>query len=309
MVTERPAAEPRRRRWLRRALVVCGLAWLGLQAVVLALLTPRPNAVGPPPADSGVAEVVLPNGRGQTVGAWWLAVPDARGTALLAHGIGGTRAAMLERMRLLGELGWSSLSIDLHAHGENSGRRLGLGQREAEDLRAALGWLRETPGPRIGVGVSLGGAAFAVADPPLELDGLLLESVHASLFAAVRKRIEVRLPEALQPLCPALAWLLCSQAPLWIGSSADELSPSAGLADVRVPLALFAGDRDRLSAPEETRRMADACGVEPVWFPGAGHEDLLARDPALYRASLGAFLSELSESAAPRHQRLERHKR
>jgi predicted alpha/beta-hydrolase family hydrolase len=299
MVTERSAAQPRRRRWLRRALVVCGLAWLGLQAVVLALITPRPSAVGPPPAGSGVVEVELPNGRGQAVQAWWLAVPDARGTALLAHGIGGTRAAMLGRMRLLGELGWSSLSIDLHAHGENPGRRVGLGRRESEDLRAALGWLEQSsaPSPRLGLGISLGGAAFAVADPPLELDGLLLESVHASLFAAVRERVDVRLPGARDPLSPVLAWLLCSQAPLWIGASAAELSPSTGLADVRVPLALFAGERDELSTPAETRRMAVACGVEPVWFPKAGHEDLLTRNPALYRSALTTFLSELSAPA------------
>lgn len=299
MVSKRPTVEPRRRLWLRRALIVCGLAWLGLQAVVLALTTSHPNAVGPPPSNSGVVEVKLPNGRGQAVNAWWFAVPDAQGTALLAHGLGGTRAAMLERMELLGELGWSSLSIDLHAHGENPGRRISLGLRESEDLRAALTWLEHSgaPRPRLGLGISLGGAAFAVADPPLELDGFLLESVHASLFAAVRERVEVRLPGARNPLSPVLAWLLCSQAPLWIGVSAAELSPCAGLTNVHVPLALFAGESDELSTPTETRRMAVACGVEPVWFPGAGHEDLLTHNPALYRSALRSFLSELSASA------------
>jgi uncharacterized protein len=57
--------------------------------------------------------------------------------------------------------------IDLPAHGESEGERIGFGGHESAAVAAALAWLRrELPGERVGViGVSLGAAELVLAEP------------------------------------------------------------------------------------------------------------------------------------------------
>ena len=186
--------------------------WLGSL-----LLQPAPTSMPEPPARLGAEPVEFETLDGRTIRAWWMPRDDARAAIVLAHGRGGSRLAMVSRAEVLAAEGYATLALDLQGHGESPGERITLGLLESEDLRAAVAFAAErTPGRPVGlIGVSLGGVGALVADPPLEIDAAVLESVYATVPLAVGARTR----QALGPLGRVAAWALLAQVPARLGAS------------------------------------------------------------------------------------------
>ena len=123
---------------------------------------------------------------GVSLRGWMMEASERRGTVVLLHGLGDSRVSMLARAQFLRRAGYSSLLYDSRAHGESGGEWVTFGALESEDLRSVLRWRREQhPGEPIAViGTSLGGASAVVADPPLEVDALVVEAAYASIEEA-----------------------------------------------------------------------------------------------------------------------------
>ncbi len=264
-----------------------GLSW----AVGGLLLRPSPRALPDPPADLAAEAVELATADARTVAAWWMPEDEARGVIVLAHGKGGSRLAMIERARSLREAGYATLALDLQGHGESPGERITLGLLESEDLRAAVAFVKKRlPGAPVGlIGVSLGGVAALVADPPLEIDALVLESVYATVPQAIGARTD----EALGPLGSLAARALLLQIPLRLDASLERLSPTAGLARYRIPMLFLIGDEDHQTPLASVRAMHAAAleGSELVVFERVGHHDLLLADRELWRREVFDYLS------------------
>lgn len=196
---------------------------------------------------------------------------------------------MLGRAEFLHAAGYSVLLFDAQAHGESPGERITFGHLEARDARAAVDFLRsERPGEAIAyLGVSQGGAAALLGDAPLPVQALVLEAVYPTLAEAVTNRIAIR----LGPLAPWLSPLLLLQLELRLGVPATAFAPIDGMPAIRAPLLLLAGDRDRHTPLEESRRLFDAA-PEPktLWIlRGAAHQDFHRFDPAAYERRVLAF--------------------
>jgi pimeloyl-ACP methyl ester carboxylesterase len=90
---------------------------------------------------------------------------------------------MLSRAEFLQRSGYSVLLIDFQAHGESTGQHSTFGDLESRDVVAALELLRlELPGERLGViGVSLGAAAFVLAEGRPKVDAAVLESMYPTI--------------------------------------------------------------------------------------------------------------------------------
>lgn len=206
-------AEEMRGKLLRRLLIlvlgvaICGAGaswWVGDQ-----LVRPVPHAV-PLPPDFPVSAVSIP-GHDRNVAAWWGDQGEDAPAVVLVHGIRGDRLTMVPRARVLLRHGFSVLLIDLQAHGETPGSAITLGWKEADDVRAALSWLKSRrPATRVGViGCSLGGAAVVLGPQPSGFDAVVLEAVYPRIETAVEDRIRLR----LGPLAPLLAPPLLVQLP------------------------------------------------------------------------------------------------
>ena len=202
----------------------------------------------------------------------WLAHGTrGRGVVLLVHSLRSNRVEMLSRARFLGRQGYSVLLIDLRAHGETPGERITFGAREAEDVEAAVAWLRNTfPGERIGaIGVSLGAAAVVLAKNPLRLDAVVLESLHPTIEEAVDNRLRLHLGNFGPVFSPLLLWQLSFRLDI----NGDELNPIDRIGNLDSPLLLISGTDDRHTTVAETERLFDAARQpKELWIvPGGGH--------------------------------------
>jgi len=283
---------PPPRHAMRRLLIP--LALLAALAAPLLLLgewlTRAVPAVAPSPPRRLDAEPVRIAYAGGELGGWFVAGRPDMGGVLLLHGIRSSRRQMIGRAGFLRRAGYASLLVDLPAHGESSGARIGLGATEAPAVAAALAHLRDRlPGaPLAVIGVSLGAAAFVLADLQPRPAAVVLESMYPTLHDAVANRLELRLGDAGRVLAAPLLW----QLPLRLGVAASALEPVRHLPALATPVAIAAGTRDRHTTWAETRRLYAAARMpKELWsFPGIAHEDLHRHAPALYEARVLAFL-------------------
>lgn len=274
-----------RRRWLRwfltgAAVVALGAAgsawWLANTFVGSA------NHPVPMPADFAAVTVSIP-GDGHAIAGSWRDLGPATPVVLLLHGMRGDRRSTVPRARLLVDAGFSVLLIDTQAHGETPGERITLGWRESADVRAAFDWLRALePARRIGiVGVSLGGASVLIGEPPVRVDALVLEAVHARLDSAIENRVG-----------PVMAPLLLAQIGPRLQVPVERLDPVRHIASIDAPVLIVGGALDEYTPERETRELfAAAREPKELWIvAGAAHEDFSRADAAGYRDRVIGFL-------------------
>jgi fermentation-respiration switch protein FrsA (DUF1100 family) len=198
---------------------------------------------------------------------------------------------MVPRARFLHSAGYAVLAFDLQAHGESGGEAITFGSRESLDARSAVAWLRaRAPSEPIGaIGASLGGAAAVLADPPLDLQALVLEAVYTNLEDATANRIALRLGPPGRWLTPLLLWQLRPR----LGIDPAELSPVRHIAGVHCPVLVIAGTEDRHTTLEQSRALfAAANEPKELWeIPGAAHVDLAAFAPEEYQRRVLAFFA------------------
>ena len=274
--------------------LLAGSLWVGGE-----LAAPAPAAIGPPPSDLPAAEVRIPSPSGSTLSGWFVPGSDKRGVILLFHPYRDNRLAMLDRARFLRRAGYSILLVDFQAHGESPGEHITFGRLESRDVQAAVEHvLRRRPGEPIGaIGVSLGGAALALAGP-LGIDAAVLEAVYPTIEEAVENRIRRR----LGPLASALTPLLLVQLGPRLGFSPRELRPIDGVHDLRCPLLVVQGSEDGHTTLDEARRLfAAAAEPKALWaVEGAGHVDLHRFQPRAYEERiLGFFRQHLRTKGKP----------
>lgn len=187
--------------------------------------------------------------------------------------------------------GYSVLLFDFQAHGESPGEHITFGVLESRDARAALDLVRrEFPGqPVAAIGSSLGGAAAILADPPLDLDALVLESVYPTIEEATESRLRIY----FGPLGPPLAPLLLMQLEPRLGIDPASLRPIDHIGKVRCPVLVLSGLADRHTTPDQTRALfARAPEPRQLWMvPGAAHVDLHRFAPEEYRRRVLGFLA------------------
>jgi pimeloyl-ACP methyl ester carboxylesterase len=242
------------------------------------------------PQDLDARSISLVDSRGQALAASFVdAGPESPGIVLL-HGLGGSRADMAGRSRLLREQGFSSLLVDLPGHGESVAPRITLGLHESEAARAALTWLRGTrPGlPAGAIGTSLGGAAILLGAEPARFDAVVVEAVYDTVDHAVFNRIHLRLGGAAHLLAP----LLLLQIQPRLGIARQELRPVEGVRRIGAPILVVGGGVDEHTTLENTRALF-AAAPEPkdLWIVvGEGHVDFLQARPAAYQRRVVGFL-------------------
>jgi fermentation-respiration switch protein FrsA (DUF1100 family) len=269
------------------ALALAAGAVLGVGTLLVA---PSHRKVAPPPAYLHAETIRLDSPSGERLAAWLFVPPSPRAAVVVVHGVRANRSDMIGRAELLWRAGFAVLAPDLQAHGESTGNRITYGHRESEDVATAVDALRRRfPALRVGVvGVSLGGAAVALARPAVGVDGAVLEAVFPSITEAIDNRIRSR----VGPLADVLAPLLTMQLEPRLGVTVQELRPVDGIRRMRCPVLIVSGTEDRHTTVAQTRALfAAANEPKELWLvPGAGHVDLLGYDPAGYRGHVVGFL-------------------
>lgn len=283
--------------WRRIGRWSAAISGLGFLSILLAawliggaLIAPANRAVGQPPDDFPACAIQIKSESGATLSGWHLPVSRSEATVLLLHPIRSDRRSMLSRAKLFQEHGYSTLLIDLQAHGESTGEKITFGFLEQHDVRAAVDFIRNSdPNQKIAiVGRSLGGASTVYANP--DVDAIVLESVYSSVAKAVHNRIEMRIGLLHHVVAP----LLLLQLEPRLSVSPNQLRPLDDLQEIDCPILIASGDCDARTKIEETHWLFDAVN-EPkklVVFDGAEHIDLLAYAPQKYENEIVGFVNE-----------------
>lgn len=238
------------------------------------LVAPFHRNVGSLPPDLRGEAVEFPSESGSRIHGWFLPGRERHGVIVIMHGVRACRLDMLDRARFLSEAGYAALLFDFQAHGESPGQHITFGYLESKDARAAAAFARaRLPREKIGViGVSMGGAAVMLAEPPLDVDAVVLEQVYPTLHQAIGDRISMRLGGWSRVLTPLLSWQLKPR----LGVSEEMLRPTDHAVRILSPKFFIGGSDDRHTTPAEVRKMFEsAAAPKELWIvPGAQHVDL-----------------------------------
>ena len=173
--------------------------------------------------------------------------------ALVIHGWGASAADMVPLSEPLLETGLRVLLLDARGHGRSDDIGVATMPAFAEDLRAALGWLRRQPeidpDRIVLVGHSVGaGAALFVAADDHAIAGVISLSSMASPREFMAQRLRARLPDPLVRL--ALRYVEHI-----IGYRFAEFSPVHTISRSTAPVLLVHGTLDRTVPVADAERL------------------------------------------------------
>lgn len=135
----------------------------------------------------------------------------------------------------------------------------------------------------------MGGAAAVLANPPLPVNAMILESVYPTIDQAVTDRLEIRFGWLGKLGTP---FLTCQLRPR-LGVGAAGLRPIEQVGRITVPKFFVAGTADRDTTLQESRDLFNAA-VEPkqLWLvDGAAHVDLHEVAKGEYETRILDFLA------------------
>ena len=255
------------------------------------LVSPANHPIGNPPTNIKVEAVEFPSASGALIHGWFVAGKPGRGAVILLHGVHADRRAMLARAEFLSRAGYAVLLFDFQGHGESLGTNITFGFLESRDATASVDFVHQkSPGEKIAViGVSLGAASALLAEPPLPVNALVLESSFPTIYHATEDRMMERFGFLGRLATPLLT---CQLKPR-LGIGLDDLKPIAHAGEISTPKFFIAGTTDKLTTIEESKQLFTAA-AEPKqcwWLDGAAHVDMQAFARAEYERRVGGFLA------------------
>ena len=255
------------------------------------MVLPSNRPIGNPPPALHAENVEFPSASGATIHGWFVAGETNQGAVILMHGVHGDRRSLVTRAEFLSQAGYSVLLFDFQAHGESLGKQITFGHLESRDATAAVDFIHQKlPGEKVGViGISLGAASALLAEPPLPVNAMILESSYPTIYQATEDRMIIRFGWAGKLLTPLLT---CQMKPR-LGISLDDLSPIAHARTISVPKFFIAGTTDRDTTFDEAKALF-AAAAEPKqswWVDGAAHVDMYKFVGGEYEKRVLAFLA------------------
>lgn len=252
------------------------LLWLAVAYVLLSLILtylvqeyPRKPVTDQP--DWGtVLDTRIPAVDGGSLEVWRIE-PDgpSRGTVVLAHGWSRNRNRMVERARIFGRLGFTTILHSARDHGNSSPRRFMNAMRFSEDIESVLNWVGS---PVILYGHSAGaaGSILAAARNASRIQLLFLEGCYAvtkeallSLYRWFNRYIGALFGPAI------IFWM-----DLFYRSDINLTSPARIAPVLTMPVMLIHGEKDQRFpvAYAHTLKNSFKPGQAVLYVaPGAGH--------------------------------------
>jgi uncharacterized protein len=222
---------------------------------------------------------------GSGLSGWYIA-PENGTAVVVGHGSGGSRARVMEEIRILARHGYGVLAFDLAGNGESDGHSNGLGDNAQPAVDAALDYVESRPGvERIAAfGSSLGGEVLLEA----AARDRRIEAVIADGAARPEDKAEVMDTTGVER---AGGWLALGAMRTISGSEpAPDLIPLVGRIAPR-PVLFIAGGREPGEVEVNRRYLAEAGPTAELWeISDAGHTAGMHVHPREYEQRVVSFL-------------------
>ncbi|MFP3344362.1 alpha/beta fold hydrolase [Halomonas sp. SIMBA_159] len=224
---------------------------------------------------------------GLTLEGWWLTTTHKQqGNAVLTHGWGSNRTALLPLVPVLLAAGWNVLAFDVRNHGNSDEDSFSSMPRFAEDIDAALAWLHSNCDRRATalIGHSVGAAATLLA---ASRRSDITAVISLSSFAHPEDMMKRWLAEKGIPFFP-LGWYVLRYVERIIGYRFATIAPLHTLALISCPILLVHGDSDCVIPPTDAHRLANQMDKAVLRLVPGGHD--LTSSVAQHSDELVAFL-------------------
>jgi len=221
----------------------------------------------------------------------WFFPANSNKSIILLHGWKANRFEPLPRVKFLHDAGYNVLVYDARACGESEGDLISLGYYEAEDLIAAVKFLKEKGMKRIAAdGISQGGATIVfAAQKTNDLDCIIIESCYDELVNAVNNRFKSMLfiPGEIGSA------LMIPIAEKKLNAKISDIAPVNYIDKIEVPVYVISGAADTRTTETETKKIFDKANApKQLWIvPNAKHEDLYRVGGTEYEKNILEFLS------------------
>ena len=257
--------------------VVAGLILLAA-SFLADLATKIPPTARPSlnPARMGLKceEVDIRTEDGLRLSAWWM--PEGkpgRAPVVVLHGLGASKAHMIDYILLAQEQGNPTLAIDFRGHGSSDPSLTSIGFYESRDAAAAMRFVREKgAGDPVLWGTSMGAvSALLAAAKDGSAAGVIADAPFDTYRNTVLHHAQLMygLPE--YPLV-ALAFPMIESRARFRIADVDCLRAAH---EIRAPMLVLAAEKDtRMPIPVVHSVYDQAAGPKEFWvIPGEGHEN------------------------------------
>jgi pimeloyl-ACP methyl ester carboxylesterase len=220
--------------------------------------------------------------------------PTSKPPLLMVHGIAHAAWCFGENwVPAAADAGFPSYALSLRGHGGSAGARHLRRTTIRDYVHDVMQTITELPEPPVLIGHSMGAIVAQLVAERYPLRGLVLltpapfHSAIGDLVMIARDR-PADLGRAVvgQTLSMAPELLFEGLDPVTARAYSDRTGTESPLVQwelliprtrgpVRCPVLVIGSPGDRLVRAEDVQRTADELGVEPVWFPGVGHDVML----------------------------------
>lgn len=170
-------------------LLIAGTLFGGSYYIINQLADHRVVKLETTPAKLGLPSdtINITSSDGIPLKAWLIPNASPKGIVILLHGMDGMdSSSMLGHSKFLYDAGYTSIALDMRAHGRSGGDRIGFAFDEPKDVISLLDWIKgkeEYKGLPVAVlGVSMGGAtAIRAAAAREDINAVISVSSYASI--------------------------------------------------------------------------------------------------------------------------------
>jgi len=279
-------------------LVVAGLVLLAA-SFLADLATKIPPTARPSlnPARIGLVceDVELKTDDGLRLSAWWMpnGKPD-RPPVVVLHGLGASKAHMIDYILFAQQQGNPTLAIDFRGHGDSDPSLTSIGFYESHDAMAAMKFVRSRgAGNPVLWGTSMGAvSALLAAARDGSAAGVIADAPFDTYRNTVLHHAKLMYGLSEYPFV-AMAFPMIEQRARF---RIDDVDCLRAAGEVRAPLLVLAAEKDTRMPIPVVRSVYDrAAGPKEFWvIPGEGHENRGFGED--FRKRISEFLGKLKKS-------------
>ncbi|MGM0427126.1 MAG: alpha/beta hydrolase [Thermodesulfobacteriota bacterium] len=201
-----------------------------------------------------VTDTRIPAVDGGKIEVWQIEPENvSRGMVVLAHGWSRNRDRMVQRARIFGRMGFTTVIHSARDHGHSTPHRFMNAFRFAEDIESVLNWVNQSV-LLYGHSAGAAGAVIAAAQNPEKVTHLFLEGCYARTREALRS--------LYRSFNPVFGHLFGPVVVLWMdlfyGLRMDQISPVRLAPQLDIPVLIIHGEQDQNFPLHHAWRLRDA---------------------------------------------------
>lgn len=273
--------------WLLIVIIIGIYLVMSLFLTYVVLQVPR-QPVQDTPDWGRVTDTRIPAAHGGELEVWRIEPEgQSRGIVVLAHGWSRNRDRMVQRARLFGEMGFTTVIHSARDHGRSTRHHFMNAVKFAEDIEAVLNWIDE-PVLLYGHSAGAAGAVIAASRNPDRISLLFLEGCYARTKEALRslyRNYNLIFGILFGPMI--VLWM-----DIFYRFRMDSVSPVRLASHLNIPVLIIHGQNDQSFPLHHAWRLRDAFPAgRAILFVAKGADHSSSSLTPKYPSAIHAFVS------------------